>query len=665
MALSTASLNASVNALLAIRDGYDFARWNILLAAGTSDTAPGGLGQAISLTYGFPAALNVPAYATNNYDPETDSGSNETAPVAFTALQATAAVEAMARIAEVTRVSFSAAGSSAADIDFRACLQGSGSAAYGYYPSFDYSTSDTSDVIVEGSIVAQQVAGDVWLNSQVYGPADSLAPGSDGFATLLHELGHALGLKHPFENDFGGPMLADALDTTRHTVMSYSSGTRMTLMEVTLKGNGYSYITYDLSPRTLMPLDIAALQVLYGANMVTRSGGTTYQWAPGEIFMETIWDGGGTDTIDCSNQALRCVIDLTPGNYSSIALRETSAQLRAAFNVPDAFQNSDLPPDLYNGSNNLAIAYNVFIENAIGGAGNDSLIGNSRTNILTGGAGNDTYLVQNVSDQVVELAGKGTDLIQVRCAYTLPDNVENGSIVVGTNINLDGNALANTLTAGAGANSLDGKGGSDTVSYATATKAVKVSLALTSAQDTLGSGLDLLTSIESLVGSAYNDTLTGSSAANRLEGGTGTDSLVGGGGADSLLGGAGSDSLAGGTGLDQLTGGLGTDVFRFDVTPNTTTSRDTLLDFNVTDDTIQLENSVFTALVATGTLDKGSLRSGAGIQTAGDTNDFLLYNSTTGALFYDADGSATAKAPIQLAVLTGVPSLTNLDFVVT
>ena len=662
MALSTSNLKASVDALLAIRDDYPGARWNFLLAAGTNDANPGGLGEAVALTYAF--LSNVPAYATGT----------ENLPGTFTAAQQVAAIEAMAAVAEVARVSFALAGTAPVDLAFRTCAQGESTSAYAYFPAFDYGVDSKTLLISPGSIVALEEAGDLWLNTDAYTTADSFAPGSDGYATLLHELGHALGLKHPFESDFGGPMLDDSLDTTRHTVMSYTSGARLTLLEVTVEDNGYPYIIYDLSPRTLMPLDIAALQALYGANTATRSGNSTYQWAPGEIFLETIWDGGGNDTIDCSNQTLRCIIDLTPGNYSSIALRETISQLRASFGVPGAFENSDLPSDLYNGSNNLAIAYGVTIEKATGGAGNDLLIGNSVTNLLVGGAGNDTYVVQNVGDQVVELAGKGTDLIQVKCTFTLPENVENGSIVVGTNINLVGNASSNMLVAGAGANSLDGKTGSDTASYATASSAVKVSLALTSAQNTVGSGLDLLTSIESLVGSPFNDTLTGSGVANRLDGGSGADSISAGGGADTLVGGLGNDSLLGdagndtlqaGAGNDRLTGGSGFDVFRFDSAPSATSNRDTLADFNVADDIIQLENTVFTALPVTGTLAAGSLRKGAGIQTAADADDFILYNTSSGAIFYDADGSGTSKAPVQLAMLTGVPSLTNADFFVT
>jgi Ca2+-binding RTX toxin-like protein len=87
-------------------------------------------------------------------------------------------------------------------------------------------------------------------------------------------------------------------------------------------------------------------------------------------------------------------------------------------------------------------------------------------------------------------------------------------------------------------------------------------------------------------------------------------------------------------------------------------------DFNVTDDTLSLENAVFTALTSTGPLAAGMLRAGAGVASAADADDFLLYNSSTGALFYDADGTGPAPA-VQFAMVGAGLALTAADFLVT
>jgi Ca2+-binding RTX toxin-like protein len=174
-------------------------------------------------------------------------------------------------------------------------------------------------------------------------------------------------------------------------------------------------------------------------------------------------------------------------------------------------------------------------DNAIeGNAGDDTLQGGAGNDTLAGGLGNDTYYVDSVGDVVVEDIGAGTDTVySTLAAYTLGADVEYGRIVATGAASLTGNALANTLYAGTGDNVLNGAGGSDTVSYADATAAVKVSLALTTAQATGGSGTDTLSSIENLTGSAYNDKLTGDALANVLNGGTGADMLAGGLGNDS------------------------------------------------------------------------------------------------------------------------------------
>jgi Ca2+-binding RTX toxin-like protein len=110
-------------------------------------------------------------------------------------------------------------------------------------------------------------------------------------------------------------------------------------------------------------------------------------------------------------------------------------------------------------------------------------------------------------------------------------------------------------------------------------------------------------------------------------------------------------------GNDTLTGGVGQDTFQL-----TTVSKDTITDFSIADDTIQLENTVFSKLTSTGVLNASNFVVGA---AAVDSNDYVIYNSATGALFYDADGSGTGVA-VQIAVIgaTNHPILTNADFVV-
>jgi Ca2+-binding RTX toxin-like protein len=182
------------------------------------------------------------------------------------------------------------------------------------------------------------------------------------------------------------------------------------------------------------------------------------------------------------------------------------------------------------------------IENLSGSSYNDKLTGDALANVLDGGAGadtmagglgNDTYYVDNAGDVVVEAAGGGTDtVVSTAASYTLGAEVESGRILAAGTANMTGNALANTFYAGAGNNVLNGGGGTDTVSYAGAAAAVTVSLAVTTAQATGGSGTDTLASIENLTGSNYNDKLTGDSLANVLNGGTGADTMTGGDGSD-------------------------------------------------------------------------------------------------------------------------------------
>ena len=294
--------------------------------------------------------------------------------------------------------------------------------------------------------------------------------------------------------------------------------------------------------------------------------------------------------------------------------------------------------------------------NATGNGLSNTLIGNSANNVLNGGlgadvmmggAGNDTYVVDSVGDIVIEQSGAGADIVQSYLStYTLGTQLENLRIMSTGAANGTGNNLDNVIYAGVGNNIINGGSGIDGVSYAYVGTGVNVNLGLTTAQATGGSGSDTIINIENLYGSAYEDTLKGNGSGNQL------------------YGAAGNDMLNGMGGNDTLNGGAGLDTFVFNTTLSAIGNKDTITDFNVVDDTIQLENAIFTKLSSLGTLANSFFCANAN-GTAVDSNDFVCYNTTTGVISYDADGNG-AGASVAFAVLgTSVhPALTAADFMV-
>ena len=168
----------------------------------------------------------------------------------------------------------------------------------------------------------------------------------------------------------------------------------------------------------------------------------------------------------------------------------------------------------------------------------------------------------------------------------------------------------------------------------------------------------LLTS-KAVLGTFENLTLTGAGNINGT-GNAAANTLTGNTGKNVLNGGAGIDVLSGGAGIDTLTGGAGKDTFLFNAALNKANNIDKITDFSVKDDTIQLENDVFTALTKVGALAKGAFWIGA---VAHDADDRIIYNKATGALSYDADGKGGAAA-VQFATLSKGLVPTFADFVV-
>lgn len=244
--------------------------------------------------------------------------------------------------------------------------------------------------------------GDVWFGTQYNYRAPQA--GNYSWHTHLHEIGHALGIKHGHENSGYGRLPAN-LDTMEFTVMTYRSYKNAPL------NGGYTNAN-DSFAQTYMMGDIAALQYMYGADFTTNGGKTVYKWTPnsgdtkvngkvaidavGNKIFATIWDGNGIDTYDLSAYSNRVQIDLRPGKSSTFSdgqLANLGNGREAGGNIYNALQ--------FNGNNKS------LIENATGGKGNDKIVGNNATNKLMGGNGNDNLSGNKGNDKLV--GGKGND----------------------------------------------------------------------------------------------------------------------------------------------------------------------------------------------------------------------------------------------------------------
>ncbi len=153
--------------------------------------------------------------------------------------------------------------------------------------------------------------------------------------------------------------------------------------------------------------------------------------------------------------------------------------------------------------------------------------------------------------------------------------------------------------------------------------------------------------------------VTGGAGTDHFTGGAGNDTLNGGGGNDILKGGAGNDTLNGGNGNDSLTGGTGKDSFLFNTALNAATNVDTIFDFSSVSDKILLSHSVFTQAGGLGTLAAGAF---VDVHTTAETaSSRIIYNSSTGVLKYDSDGTGAA-ASTQFALLSTHPVISNTNF---
>ena len=384
------------------------------------------------------------------------------------------------------------------------------------------------------------------------------APGSIDFEVMLHELGHAMGLKHPFD---GSPVLDPALDNTDQTLMSY---------------------TYVGDVKTdFQPLDVDAFRHLYGTVMPSD---VTWSWSDVDGVFQMA-GGSGVDT-------------LIGIDAPSIIHGGGGDDVLWGRDAPDTLFGDDGNDTLDGGDGNDLLA---------GGSGNDVLNGNWGDDILEGGPGDDilngfwgTDTASFAGDAAgvtvtLSIADDGTSSGTATGAATGNDTLLGIENVIGGDGNdvITGNAYSNVMEGGAGDDVLDGGWGTDTASFASAMQGVTVVLTDPASEpDGIAGGSasgadignDSLRNFENVIGGAGNDSITGNGQDNTLDGGAGDDLLDGRGGIDTVTY-AGyaapvTVNLAAGTatgadigndtllGMENVTGGDGADTITGDAVDN-------------------------------------------------------------------------------------------------
>ncbi len=398
------------------------------------------------------------------------------------------------------------------------------------------------------------------------------------------------------------------------------------------------------------------VDVVHHPIIINIAAGAGAPQEPGHIY-----GGTGDDIFTVTSPT--DIVDESRGGGTDTVMSSISFSLGDPAHVIGAVENLTLT-----GSASINATGNGLANILVGNSGANVLNGGAGGDSMTGKAGDDTYIVDNADDMVIEAGGSGKDTIKSYISLSLGDTdhvtgtVENLILIGTADIDATGNGSANILTGNSGDNNLNGMKGADRMAGGLGDDTYTVESAGDIVDETNGGGNDTVVSsisfnLANALGRAENLTLSGSAALSA----TGNDAdnvLTGNSGANIIYGGLGNDRLIGGGGIDTLNGGAGADYFVFSTKPSKASNVDKIEDFSAAaGDKIVLDHDIFTAI------DPSSFSSAnfvIGIK-AMDGNDRLIYNQSSGALFYDADGNGRGAA-VQVATLTNLATLHHDDF---
>jgi Ca2+-binding RTX toxin-like protein len=424
----------------------------------------------------------------------------------------------------------------------------------------------------------------------------------------------------------------------------------------TLKGGGGSDTLFGNGDSDLLKGGGGADELNGGSGIDTA----TYSDSPEGVFISLIDDTA--DWGDAEGDELNGIENVTGSDYSDTLWGNDGINVLRGLDGNDFLMGFGGDDTLWGGNNNDSLYGREGVDVLQGENGDDFIDGGAGADTMIGGLGNDTYMVDHAFDVVMESGGQGFDIVHTNQSWTMTagadiESLETDDPLGVSAINLTGNAAGNRIIGNNGNNRINGGAGVDEMIGLGGNDLYYVDNVDDSVTEFAGDGADeVRTSIDwTLTAGADVETLRTTNDA-----GVGAINLTGNASGNVVLGNNGNNVLAGGDGDDELTGLAGQDSFLFDTPLSEAFNIDVITDFNVADDTIRLDDDIFSSGLGLGNISAGEFVIGT---EALDGNDRIIYDDTTGALYYDADSAGGADA-IQFATLSTGLALTYLDFFV-